>query len=140
MATPRPRPTVSRPAAARPAPPGLSYRPLDHLVVRAPLLPVGSFLALGDAPAAALRERDGSLRALRDALRERGGLHPPGPAPGPPVGDPVRRGGAAAGGCPQAPLVRQALAVASPSLLSALDRTGTAAPARPALRAPCSGT
>ena len=118
MATPRPRPTVSRPAAARPAPPGLSYRPLDHLIVRAPLLPVGSFRALSDAPG----------DALSDVLRDRDGLHPPGPAPGPPVGDPVRRGGAAAGGCPQAPLVRQALAVASPSLLSALDRDGNGGP------------
>src|SRR5215211_5293405 len=62
---------------------GALYRPMGHLVVRAPLLPADAYLALG-------------ARA--------------GPGPGGP--------GALA------PEVRHALAVASPSLLAALDRAG----------------
>ena len=74
MAQPRTRP---------PATP--LYRPMDHLVVRAPLLPVDAYLALGTG--------DGHL----------------------------------------APEVRRALAVASPSLLAALDRTGPGDPGWPRL-------
>src|SRR5829696_3110031 len=62
---------------------GALYRPMGHLVVRAPLLPADAYLALG-------------ARA--------------GPGPGGP--------GALA------PEVRHALAVASPSLLAALERAG----------------
>ena len=72
MAPPPPRVPAVRAATAT----GL-YRPLDHLVVRAPLLPVEAYRALADREA------------------------------------PSR---------PLAPLVRQAIAVASPSLLAALDR------------------
>jgi class I lanthipeptide synthase len=74
---------------------------MDHLVVRAPLLPVDAYLALG-LP-------DGPLGA--------------GPA-GQVAGTGRDGGGRAAAGsiAPSAPLVRQALAVASPSLLAALDR------------------
>ncbi|HEX3212047.1 MAG TPA: lantibiotic dehydratase family protein, partial [Actinomycetota bacterium] len=64
------------------------YRPMDHLVVRAPLLPVDAYLAL-------------------------------------PAGD-GRRGALA-------PELRRALAVASPSLLAALDRTGPGDPGWPRL-------
>ena len=74
MAQPRTRP---------PATP--LYRPMDHLVVRAPVLPVDAYLALGTG--------DGRL----------------------------------------APEVRRALAVASPSLLAALDRTGPGDPGWPRL-------
>src|SRR5829696_1143248 len=66
---------------------GALYRPMGHLVVRAPLLPADAYLALG-------------ARA--------------GPGPGGP--------GALA------PEVRHALAVASPSLLAALDRAGPGDP------------
>jgi thiopeptide-type bacteriocin biosynthesis protein len=73
----------SRARATRPASLQVRYRPLDHLVVRAPLLPVESYRALsgnGTAPA-----------------------------------------GAGVGAWAR-PLVRQALTVASPSLVAALDR------------------
>ena len=65
---------------------GPLYQPMDHLVVRAPLLPVEAYQAL--------RDRDG-----------------PGPS----------RNGHAGSLDPE---VRRALAVASPSLLAALDRAG----------------
>src|SRR5918998_671589 len=80
-------PTRGRPT--RPASLRVRYRPLDHLVVRAPLLPVEAFQALtgdGIAPAGS------------------------GPVPWDGVAGWAR------------PLVRRALAVASPSLLAALDR------------------
>jgi lantibiotic biosynthesis protein len=65
---------------------GPLYQPLDHLVVRAPLLPVEAYQALHerDGPGSSRNGRDGSLD----------------------------------------PEVRWALAVASPSLLAALDRAG----------------
>ena len=83
MAQPRTRTPAGRTTPATPL-----YRPMDHLVVRAPLLPVDAYLALGTG--------DG-------------------------------RGGALA------PEVRRALAVASPSLLAALDRTGPGDPGWPRL-------
>ena len=64
---------------------GALYRPMGHLVVRAPLLPVDAYRALGHA----------------------------GPGPG---------GAGPSGAGSVAPEVRHALAVASPSLLAALDR------------------
>jgi class I lanthipeptide synthase len=67
---------------------------MDHLVVRAPLLPVEAYRSLGG-----------------------------GQATGPPG---AGNGMAAAG--PMGPLVHQALAVASPSLLAALDRTAPGTP------------
>ena len=75
----------TRTPAGRTIPAGSLYRPMDHLVVRAPLLPVDAYLALGTG--------DGHL----------------------------------------APEVRRALAVASPSLLAALDRTGPGDPGWPRL-------
>ncbi|HZB60614.1 MAG TPA: lantibiotic dehydratase, partial [Actinomycetota bacterium] len=83
MAQPRTRTPAHR---TTPAPP--LYRPMDHLVVRAPLLPVDAYLAL----------RTGNVR--------RGHL---------------------------VPEVRRALAVASPSLLAALDRAGPGDPGWPRL-------
>jgi lantibiotic biosynthesis protein len=74
MAHPRTRTPADRTTPARPR-----YRPMDHLIVRAPLLPVDAYLA------------------LRTANGRRGAV---------------------------VPEVRRALAVASPSLLAALDRTG----------------
>jgi lantibiotic biosynthesis protein len=83
MAQPRTRTPADRTTPARPL-----YRPMDHLVIRAPLLPVDAYLA------------------LRTGDRRRGHL---------------------------APEVRRALAVASPSLLAALDRTGPGDPGWPRL-------
>ena len=74
------------PPPRTPAAPG-RYRPLDHLVVRAPLLPVDVYLGLRDRP--------------------------PDPA-------------ACSGGLD--PVVRRALALASPSLLGALDRARPGGP------------
>src|SRR5918999_115856 len=72
------------------------YRPMGHLVVRAPLLPVEAYLGL-----------------------------PSGGATGPSANG---RGGGLA------PEVRAALAVASPSLVAALDRTGPGDPGWPRLQ------
>src|SRR5829696_4995351 len=83
MAQPRTRTPAHRTTPATPL-----YRPMDHLVVRAPLLPVDAYLALGTG-----NGRRGHL----------------------------------------APEVRRALAVASPSLLAALDRAGPGEPGWPRL-------
>jgi thiopeptide-type bacteriocin biosynthesis protein len=80
----------TRTAATRKTTAGPLYRPMGHLVVRAPLLPVEAYFALH------------SGGATRPSANGRGGA--------------------------LAPEVRQALAVASPSLVAALDRTGPGDP------------
>jgi lantibiotic biosynthesis protein len=79
-----------RTAAARKTTAGPLYRPMGHLVVRAPLLPVEAYLGLP------------SGRATSPSANGYGGG--------------------------LAPEMRQALAVASPSLVAALDRTGPGDP------------
>jgi lantibiotic biosynthesis protein len=94
MAQPRTRTPADRTATAR-----ARYRPMGHLIIRAPLLPVDAYLALHTG--------DGSAPA----------------GPGPSVN----------GRGTLAPEVRRALAVASPSLLAALDRSGPGDPGWPRL-------
>jgi lantibiotic biosynthesis protein len=136
----------TQPPAPRTTPSAISYRPLDHLVVRAPLFPVESYRALSArdslwSPAWTDGLHPPGLRDLLDPPDpgdvpnppnprdvpnppDPGNVpHRPGPLPGPPVGDGIPAAGLDAGGCPQAPSVRLALGLASPSLLAALDRT-----------------